>query len=236
MSWTLITGGIKGLGKELALGFAKAGRPVAIHYRNDKKAAELVSRQIREMGGKCLVFQGDFSTMSGVEEFLAAYEKENLETSVLINNVGPYFAKSAGETMPETLQWIFQTNFFAPFAAIQKLLPILKKTKGSVINLGYPELESLRARSTASCYVMAKQSLYLLTKSLAKEYRRDHVRINMISPGYLENSVDLPKSSDLPQGRPVHFSEIVDMALYLCSDKGFSITGQNITVSGGVGL
>jgi 3-oxoacyl-[acyl-carrier protein] reductase len=174
--------------------------------------------------------------LQSTRQFLDNYRASELQTSVLINNVGPYSSDNLTEITPEKLQWLYQTNFFTPFTLIHHLLEDLKKNKGSIINIGFPELHAIRARKTAPGYTLAKQSLFALTKSLAKELCCHHVRVNMISPGYLPDSVDIPNQTKLPQNRPVHFREIVAMVRYLLSESGRSITGQNISIAGGVGL
>jgi len=234
VTWALITGGSRRVGLEMALTLAKQKKHIAIQYRSMRSAAEQAKELVQKHGVLCSLFQGDFSTPDGVQRFLETYHQAKLPTEILINNVGPYSEKSCLQHSQEELQKIYQTNFFAPFMIIQSLLPSLKKEKGLIINMGYPGLNLVQAKTKGAGYVFAKQSLFALTKSLAKELRSDRIRVNMISPGYLEQSIDLPKQ--LPQGRPVYFEEIADMVIYLCSEKGASITGQNIEIAGGVGL
>ena len=95
----------------------------------------------------------------------------------------------------------------------------------------------MRADVYSTAYTMTKASLLLLTKSLALELAPDQVRVNMISPGYLEDSVDLPMDlSKIPMQRPAKSEEVADVIAFLLSDKAYYLTGQNIEVAGGTRL
>ncbi len=236
MKWALITGSSSGLGRELALSFANHSYSVIVHYYKNYKAAKKTAQEIEAIGVKSRMIRGDFSSCEGVENFLHSLMTENLEIAVLINNVGPYSTSSPAEISTRELQRLYQTNLFSTHAITQGVFPVLKKHEGTVINIGFPQIESLNIRAKANSYVMAKQSVFFLTKILAKEYCSQKVRVNMISPGYLPNSEELPQITSLPLKRCVDFTEITSLALYLASESARSITGQNISVAGAIGL
>lgn len=234
MTWVLVTGGAKGVGKEICTHLARQGKNLVIHYRSSKKEAEALAQDLRRMGIRAETIQGDFSTLEGVQTCISLYLAAFQDTEALVNNVGPYLVASALKTAPDALQELFQLHVTAPLALIQALLPSLKNAKGKIINMGMVGCSFPLANTYATGYNMAKLALCMLTKSLAKELASSHVSVNMVSPGYLEGSQDVPSS--LPMGRPVSFEEIARLIAFLLEPKNSHITGQNIEVAGAVRL
>ncbi len=225
MSYTLVTGGALRLGAHIAKSLAKEGRKVVIHYRSSKKEAEALAKEI---GGQSIY--GDFSTLEGVDLFLQEYAARFKETETLINNVGNYLIAPATKTAPASSLDLFQVNVNAPLALVQALMPTLKQ----VINLGMVGANIIRANTYATLYNMTKLSLHMLTKSLAKELAPNKITVNMVSPGHLENSIDLPSDlSTLPMKRSCSLEEVSRVILFLLQKESAHITGQNIEVGGG---
>lgn len=234
MKWSLVTGGAKNLGAVVCKELARQGYPVVVQYRNSAKEAQHIVKECLKYKVEAECIQGDFSTMESTQKFIDAYQKRFPETQNLINNVGNYFIGSSLKIPVDQWYDLFQTNLHAPYLLIRSLLPSLKKFQGSIINLGVAGLNSLRADTYATAYTMTKSGLLMLTKSLALELAPAHVRVNMVSPGYLEESVDLPKDlSKIPMQRPAKNQEVAEMIAFLLSDKAAYITGQNIEVAGG---
>lgn len=236
MSWVLITGATSHLGKEIGWNLAQSGKDVILHYHNHVKLAEQIAKEIESLGRQTRILFGEFSTQSGVYSFLQEYKRLNIQIEAVINNVGPYMQKSLLQSSIEDLQAVFQTNFFASVSIVKALLPDLQKSNGSIIYLGFPALSRGKVRKIAPGYALAKETLFVWMRSLAKELLPFDVTVNMVSPGYVERSMSLPEASTLPQGRYVTCAEIATLIQYLASPAGQSITGQNIDVAGGVGL
>jgi NAD(P)-dependent dehydrogenase (short-subunit alcohol dehydrogenase family) len=233
--WTLVTGGCKRLGAEICLSLAKEGYNVIVHYNTSKNAAADVAEQCRKHGVQAEIIQGDFSTPDKVELFTQEYLSRFPETDNIINNVGNYLVKSLLETSLDEMTTLFQANLFAPFQLIQKLLFCVKKQQGSIINIGFAGVNSIKADVYATAYILTKSGLLLLTKSLAKELCPFNVRVNMVSPGYIDNAVDLPEDlSSLPMGRAASSEEVARVIIFLLKKENSYITGQNIEVAGGV--
>lgn len=236
MAWTLVTGGAKRLGACLARALAESGNDVVIQYRHSIKEAEEVAEQCSNYGVRSAVLQGDFSDPEKTEDFISRYLREFPDTKNIINNVGNYLIRSALQTAAEEWTELFQINLHAPFALIRSLSPSLINRKGNIINFGISGIHSGHTGTHAAAYRITKQSLWALTRSLAAEMAGHGVRVNMISPGYLDNAVDLPPASKLPMGRPAYCEEIARVVTFLLDEKSNYITGQNIEVAGGVGL
>lgn len=237
MRWTLITGGARTLGAAIARTLAREGRHCVLHYRHSRREAEELQRELLEMGVCAETIQGDFSSIASTQALISDYLARFEETEALINNVGNYARGSATQTLPETAQTIFQVNVVAPLMLSQALFPALKRCRGHIVNMGMAGVEHPFANTHATLYNMTKQSLVMLTRSLAKELAPFQVAVNMVSPGYLENSVDLPKDpQSIPWGRPGTLEEVAEAVRFLLAPGTGYITGQNLEVSGGTRL
>ena len=113
---------------------------------------------------------------------------------------------------------------------------LIISSQGNIINIGVVGANNIHADTQRSAYLTTKMSLWMLTKSLARELAESNVRVNMISPGFIENAVDIQSVSRLPMGRPASFDEVTRVATFLIDPKNSYITGQNIEVGGGIGL
>jgi NAD(P)-dependent dehydrogenase (short-subunit alcohol dehydrogenase family) len=232
MRWTLVTGGAMHLGSAIVKTLAKEGRRCVIHYRNSKAQAEQVQNELLALGSLAEIIQGDFASIDSTRAFLQEYLSRFEETEILINNVGNYALGAPSEILPEEMCDLFQVNVNAPLMCIQALLPSLKKCKGHIVNIGTVGSTHNVANTYATAYNMTKLSLAMLTRSFAKELAPFQVSVNMVSPGYLETSVDLPK--DLPWGCPATLDEVAEYVRTFTTSH--YITGQNLEIAGGIRL
>lgn len=237
MNWTLVTGAAKGLGAAICLELAKKEYSLIIQYNNNFRIAQDLQKKCLAFTKNVEVVQGNFSTRESLIEFVNKISRDFSQIKNLINNVGNYLVKPPLETSLDEWLALFQTNLHAPFLLSQSCSQSIKERKGSIVNIGVSGLNSFKANIYNSAYFLTKSALLGLTKTLAKELAPHEVTVNMVSPGYLENSVDFPKSlSSLPTGRITTLAEVVEIIIFLLSEKSRHITGQNIEVSGGVGL
>lgn len=237
MDWTLVTGGAKGLGREICLELARQGFSVLVHYKSSRQEALAVVEACRHAGVAAEAIQGDFSSPDSVLSFAVECRLRFPSIKNLINNVGNYLVKSGVDTTPEEWTRLFQTNVLAPITLIHELLPGVIASKGSIINIGVAGVGCVRADVKRTAFTATKMALLMATKSLARELAPSGVRVNMVSPGHMEHSVDLPKDlSQLPMGRPATFEEVTRAVLFLLRGDNSYITGQNIEVGGGIAL
>lgn len=237
MKWVLVTGGAKNLGANLCRALAENGYHLLLHYNTSQGLAESVAGECKKFGICVELLQGDFSSVSSVHAFIEQNKEKFSNVFALVNNVGNYQVLSASKTSSECLRDLYQTNLHAPFALIQALLPSLCDRRGTIINIGCAGVETVRADTYSTAYTMTKQSLWLLTKSLALELAPLGVRVNMLSPGHLTHSVDLPEDlSDIPMGRAGTGKELAKLLLFLLDESNAYITGQNVDIAGGVRL
>ncbi len=233
-AWTLVTGGSTGLGAAICRTLASQGNPVLVHYHQNSEAAHALVGNCRALGVEADCIQADFSSNDSVQVFIGRCQSLFGAIASLVNNVGEFSTGSATVTPVEQWKELFQLNVFAPVAIVQGLLPGITRASGCVVNMGMVGIQHSYADIYCSAYSAAKAALWQLTRSLAKELLASRVRVNMVSPGYLETSVVKPQS--FPLGREASIQEVADLVAFLMGPSAHYITGQNIEVAGGVRL
>lgn len=228
MNYVLISGAAKRLGADIALYLARCGHNIAIHYRSSEKEAKEIALKVMDLGKKAVLVQGDFSTRKGVRQFIRRCPLSEIRS--FIHNVGNFHKGSLSRTDEEVYYELFQVNLHAAFEVSKALLPSIKKRKGTLIYVGIAELETGGADTFATVYQITKSALWLMMRSFAKELVGDGVTVNMVSPGYLQGSVILPKE----EGSIVAYEDISKMIAFLIENR--SLTGQNIAIARGVRL
>lgn len=233
MGWTLITGASGGLGREIALQLAKVGSSLYIHYNKNSGEAQKVAEACRQRGAEAKAVQGDFSS----DESLRLFLEEIDDISHLVNNVGHFMARPGTETSYFDWKNMYHVNFFAPLSLILGCLDDIVNHRGSIVNIGSVGVGMLRADAKFTAYTASKMSLYFLTKSFAKELAPKGVRVNMVSPGEMENTVYYPRAGgELPMGRKGTLSETAEAVAYFFRPEAGYVTGQNLEVGGGLAL
>ncbi len=233
MGWTLITGASGGLGKAIALRLAEEGRSLYLHYHKSSGAAQDLAVACSQKGAKVKVVGGDFSTDQSVSRFLEQIE----DVAHLVNNVGTFHIQPGSQTSCSKWKELYQLNFFAPLALIEGCMPAIVKHRGNIVNIGSVGVGICRADAKFTAYTGSKMSLYFLTKSMAKELASQGVRVNMVSPGEMENSVSFPRAAgELPMGRKASLKETAEAVAFFLDPANGYITGQNLEVGGGIAL
>ncbi|MCG2634668.1 MAG: SDR family oxidoreductase [Gammaproteobacteria bacterium] len=231
----LVTGAAQRTGRGLALALAEAGADICIHYHRSGAEAESLQARIEAIGRRAWLLPADLAQPGSAEALIEQVKTEVGEINILINNVGNYPLMSPLEHSPELLRQTLETNLLAPFALIRSAVPLLQAAEtADVINIGYAGVEYALGHLRAMAYQISKTALLQLTRSLALELGPMGIRINMVSPGHLENSVDLPTVIDthVPLGRAGRIEDITGAVLYLLQ-PGSYIHGANLEVSGG---
>jgi len=232
----LITGASRGLGAFLATEMSRDGYAVIVHYRRGRAQAHRLTRAIRQEGGLAEPLAADLTDPSQVEALFRKIRNQWGRLDVLINNAGTYrpipLLRSRARDWSEGLH----STSTATFLAMRASLPLFPKSGGRILNLGDSACEKLTARKMAPGYHVGKVGVLLLTRSFAAQLIHQKITVNCVSPGYLENSIDLPPARSLPGGRPVRFAEILAAIRYLCSPEADQVTGTNLVISGGWNL
>ncbi|MCO4770601.1 MAG: SDR family oxidoreductase [Deltaproteobacteria bacterium] len=232
----LITGGALRLGAHLARCLADDGWDVAVNYRSSAAEAEALAAELRGRGGNAWALQADVSRRGDVAAMFASLAEGAGRLDLLLNNVGIYEPKPLSEVTPDDWDHAIGANLSGSFYCVHAALPLLREGGGNIITIGYAGLDALTAAPEAAPYQVSKVGMLVLTKALAKELAPEGVRANMISPGQLENSVDLPDdpATALPAGRAGTLDDIAGALRYLLGAD--YVTGVNIDVAGGYRL
>jgi len=232
----LVTGASQGLGAYLALELSRDGFAVLVHYRRRRDPALRLVKRIQTEGGQAHALGADLARADEVDRCFSQIRKKWGRLDLLINNAGTYRPTALLRTSPEDWRGGLESTATATFHSIRAARPLFPRSGGRIINLGDSACERLTARKMAPGYHLGKIGVLLLTRSLAPELIRKRITINCISPGYLENSIQLPPSKSLPGGRPVRFGEVFAAVRYLISPEADQVTGTNLILSGGWNL
>lgn len=234
MKRALVTGSCVRTGRAIALRLARERWHVCIHGKpSSLEDAEETARLCRDAGGGASVHLHDISCLDGCEALAGSLDLPGLD--LLVHNVGIYATGGLLETPPETWDAILRTNLDAPFH-LNRLLVDRMPAGSSIVSLGYVGLGKLAATGRTGAYSISKTALLLMTRCLALELGPRGIRVNMVSPGQLENSVDLPEdiAARVPLGRAGRVDEIAEAVAWLASDKASYVTGQDLEVAGGL--
>lgn len=245
--WAFITGARRGLGRALAFEAAVSRYSLILHCgrgRDDlaveKKDIEMV-KALEGLGVEVECLYCDFSDWKDLQTVCHSVLSRT-DIHLLVNCVGEFSIGAPSQMDVLEMERLFRVNFFSPCWLIQQLLPSLQREKGQIINIGSAGIGHVLADTFAPAYHLSKLSLLSWTKSLAKELAPVGVRVNMISPGKMENSVDLIDNGladngfGLPMRRPASLQEITALFRFLLSEEAGYITGQNIEIAGGFRL
>ena len=238
MKTALITGSARRLGRSLALRLAKEGYFTFVHYRSSKSQAEEVLAQLKAQGGQGALLKGDLNKPEDIAALVAEIRRSKRRLDVLVNNVGHYKPGPLLKYSPDDFEATLRLNLSASFRLIQAVLPLFPKAGGSIVNIGYAGIENLTGTTHNTAYLISKSGLLILTKSLAQALGPQRIRVNMVSPGILSNSVELPKrpSDFIPLGRLGKVEDVTAAVAFLCGPEAGYITGVNLDVSGGYHL
>jgi len=223
-------------GRDIALALASRGWHVVVHGKpSASEAAEATAAECRVRGGEATVSLADLASPDGCRALAASVPAGPLR--LLVHNVGIYPRGSAMETDEDTLSRVLRTNLEAPWLLSRLLVPRMEPGS-SIVSLGYVGLQALAGTRNATAYSVSKTGLLVLTRSLALELAPRGIRVNMVSPGQLENSVDLPLdiSRRAPLGRAGRVADVVNAVLWLASEDAGYVTGQDLDVAGGLML
>jgi NAD(P)-dependent dehydrogenase (short-subunit alcohol dehydrogenase family) len=232
----LITGASRGLGAFLARDLSRDGYAVGLHHRRGRNQARRLAQTIRREGGVAETFAADLADPAQVENLFREVRKKFGRLDILINNAGTYRPVPLLRTRARDWREGLDSTATATFLTIRSALPLFPKSGGRILNLGDSACEKLSARKMAPGYHVGKVGVLLLTRSFAAQLIRRRITVNTVSPGYLENSIDLPPSRQLPSNRPVRFSEVASAIRYLLSPEADQVTGSNLVISGGWNL
>lgn len=233
----LVTGGNTGIGKEIVLMFLEAGADVVVNYLYDEEAAFALNN---EFDGVTLL-KGDVSKVDDVSRMVEELKALGIKIDVLINNAGITRDNLMLKMTEQEFDDVINVNLKGTWAMCKGFTrAFLKQRSGLIINIA--SVVGLIGNAGQANYVASKAGIIGLTKSLAKEFGSRGVRVNAIAPGFIQTKMtdDLPSAvkeqylATIPLGRFGEAKDIAALALFLASDEASYITGQVISVNGGM--
>jgi 3-oxoacyl-[acyl-carrier protein] reductase len=233
----LVTGGSRGIGRQVVLAFAAAGADVVTCSRGEGEAAASLERELKQLPGDHAVLRADITVPADLEALITEARTRYGRLDVIVNNAGIIRHTPFAQTPLDEWQAVIDSNLTAAARVIQQALPLLGEG-ASVINIGS------RAATVGiplrSHYTAAKAGLIGLTRSLAKELGPRHIRVNVVAPGPVQTEAETPPAvveryrSMIPLGRLGRPEEIAAAVLFLASDSASFITGETLHVDGGI--
>ncbi len=233
----VVTGGARRLGRHLCLALAARGYDVVIFYRSSDDDARTLVDAIEETGRRARAVKVDVADKHAVAAAFAGIAADEGRVDLLVNNVGNYNPQPVTSLDPDVWDDTLGANLSGAYYCCYGALALMPDG-GHIINIGMAGLEGIRANTRGADYYVSKTGLLVLTRALAAAYAPRQIRVNMVSPGQLENSVDLPPPDEISQWVPIGRSGTLDdiaQAVHYLLDAGY-VTGQNIDVAGGYRL
>lgn len=246
----LITGGSRGLGKEMALRLAEKGNDVVVTYVSQKEAAENVVKDIEAMGRQAIALPLDTNDIAALPQFISEFKnaiqnKWHIETfDFLVNNAGIGANIPFEEATEEQFDQFLNIHFKSVFFLTQQLLPFIND-HGRVINISTGTTRFCVPGYTI--YASMKGAIEVFTRYLAKDSGSRGITVNVVAPGPVETDFNNGGNRDIPErknllasrtalGRVGLPKDIGGIIAFLCSEDGGWINGQRIEVTGGINL
>ena len=242
----IVTGAARGIGAAIALKLAEHGANIAFTFISDssrEKSAQLV-QQIQAFGVQVKSIQADAGNYKQSEEFINDVQKEFGTIDICVNNAGISKDNLLLRLSEENWKDVINTNLNSVFNITKQVIrPMMKQKKGSIINIS--SIVGIRGNAGQSSYAASKAGIIGFTKSIALELGSRNIRCNAIAPGFVETDMTQYLKtgaassqflSKIPLGRFGSTNEISDAVLFLASDYSSYITGQVISVCGGLNI
>ena len=236
----LITGGDSGIGRAVALAFAKEGADVAIGYLNEDEDAKKTKRAIEQQGRRCLTIAGDIGEESTCQNLVEQTVKEFGHLDILVNNAAEQHPQESIEDITaEQLERTFRTNIFSMFFLTKAALKHLKE--GSTI-INTTSVTAYKGNEQLLDYSSTKGAIVAFTRSLSQSLAQKGIRVNGVAPGPIWTPLipaTFPEEkvatfgADTPLGRPGQPDEVAPSYVFLASKDSSYMTGQILHPNGG---
>jgi 3-oxoacyl-[acyl-carrier protein] reductase len=237
----IVTGATRGIGRAIALELAKQGADISFNYAKNANLANNLVNEIKSYGRKVIAEQVDIRNLDTVKEFVEKTKNTLGRLDILVNNAG--IIKDRALMMMEELDWrdVIDTDLNGVFNASRAcIVTFMKQKNGQIVNIA--SVSGIIGSARQTNYSASKAGIIGFTKALAKEVAGYNIRVNAVAPGYIQTDMlDTLKDEQkdklkefIPLGRFGTPEEIARVVLFLLSENAQYITGQVISVDGGM--
>ena len=239
----LITGAGRGIGRAIAIALAKEGAEVVINYNGSEERAKEVKQTIEENGGKASIYKCNVSDFADCEAMIKDIVKEYGHLDILVNNAGITKDGLIMKMKEEDFDSVLNVNLKGTFNTIRhSARQMLKQRSGKIINIS--SVSGILGNVGQANYAASKAGVIGLTKTMARELGSRGITVNAIAPGFVDTEMTEVLSEEIREnackqiilGRFGKPEDIANTAVFLASDKADYITGQVISVDGGMNV
>lgn len=237
----IVTGSSRGIGAGIAKILAVCGARVIVNHRSSDEHAAAVAAAIKSDGGEATVIQADVSESTQAQELIEKSIDTYGQIDILVNNAGTTRDTLIMKMKDQDWDLVLQTNLSSTYYCSKAVIrPMMKKRRGRIINI--TSVVGLAGQAGQTNYAASKAGIIGFTKSLAKEVGSRNITVNAIAPGFIPTALTevLPDEvlqaavTNTPLGRLGSVEDVANAALFLASDEAAFITGQVLTVDGGL--
>jgi len=237
----LVTGASRGIGAVVACRLAQAGAKVGVNYHASPDAATQVADSINKSGGEAFLVGGDVSQAESAESVVKRVVEHFGNIDILVNNAGINRDQLLIRMKPEDFDAVINVNLRGAFLCTRYVMThLIRQRSGRVVNMS--SVVGLSGNPGQANYAAAKAGLIGLTKAVAREVASRNVTVNALAPGYITTAMvdELSEETQakilarIPMGRFGTPEDVAEAVLFLCSDGASYITGQVLTIDGGM--
>jgi len=236
-----VTGASRGIGAAIAFSLAMAGARVGVNYNTSRESAEKVIEKITHGGGEAFLVEGNVSEEASAGAAVKQVISQCGQIDILVNNAGINRDRLLMRMKIEDWDEVLDVNLRGTFLCSKLVMPqMIKQRKGRIVNIS--SVVGLRGNPGQANYAAAKAGLIGFTKAVAREVASRNVTVNAVAPGFITTGMVEELSEDtqkqildkIPMGRFGSAEDVSQAVLFLCGDGASYITGQVITIDGGL--
>jgi len=239
----IVTGGARGIGKAIVQAFAQEGANVAFNFLKSEDKALSLKKEIEAKGGKVLTFRQDVKDYDAIKVMVEGVKSHFGRLDIIVNNAG--ILRDKALMLMEEQDWedVITTNLSGAFNVIRAaIVTFMKQKSGNIINI--TSVAGIKGMPRQVNYSASKAGIIGLTKALAREVGPYNVRVNALAPGYVDTDmvqgIKEERKAEILKRIPLQrfgkAEEVAKAAIFLASDKAKYITGQVITIDGGLAM